>query len=335
MTGREKSGLKTEKEVRNRLKNAPAILSSYMEYQTDMQPTTLKTYVNHLIRFSLFLKENEVSIEEPEQIRPTDIAAWIRSIEYTEKNGNQHKTSSSYRVTAWSSVNSFFAFCLANGYVKENTCEKTKRPKSNDPLHKDDYLTLNQMQELSTRTKVGLQNVSEYQKEINERFLTRDHLIITLFLSLGIRASALKDIDVSDIDMENGYVYLIEKGEKHRRLKLHEKALTAVRNYLPDRETLLKGKEDTALFISWQGKRCTYETINNVVKKYTKDALSAQKSCHKLRHSFCSAAYEAQHDVEVCRELMGHKNISTTMRYIGTDFDRKSEEIGDYIAVAL
>lgn len=331
MNGREKSGLRTEKAIRDRLAHEPAIMSDYVEYQTDMQPTTLKTYTKNLLRFARFLKENGLDIGRPEGIQPKDISAYIRSIEYS----GEKKTSGSYRMTAWSAINSFFTFCVMNSYVSENACGKTKRPKSHDPLHKDDYLTLEQMQKLSTRTKEGLQNVSEHQKAINERFITRDRLLISLFLSLGVRASALKDLDLSDVDLENGFVNLIEKGEKHRRLKLHEKTKQAFIEYLPDREVLLKGNEENALFISWRGTRCSYDAINNVVKKYTKDALSNQKSCHKLRHSFCSAAYEAQHDIELCRELMGHKNISTTMRYIGADYEKKSAEIGEYLSVAL
>lgn len=331
MTGREKSGLKTENTTRQSLKNAPAILTDYYNYQTNMQPTSLQTYTKHLIRFSEFLGGGR--IDDPKTITPGDIASFIRSIEYCV--GHTHKTSSSYRVTAWSAINSFLDYCLASGLVQENVCQKTKRPKASDPLHKDDYLTMDQMKALSDRTKQGLENVSQYQKDLNRRFMSRDRLMIALFLSLGIRASALKNIDLSDFDAENGYVYITEKGEKHRKLRLHDKLIRAFHEYLPDRDALLKGKTDQALFISWQGKRCSYEAINNVVKKYTKDATSIQKSCHKLRHSFCSAAYEAQRDIELCRELMGHKNISTTMRYIGADYEKKSGEINDYIAVAL
>ena len=68
MTGREKSGLKTESATRHSLRNAPAILTDYYNYQTDMQPTSLQTYTKHLIRFSEFLGDGRIA--DPKSISP-------------------------------------------------------------------------------------------------------------------------------------------------------------------------------------------------------------------------------------------------------------------------
>ena len=41
---------------------------------------------------------------------------------------------------------------------------------------------------------------------------------------------------------------------------------------------------------------------------------------HQLRHAFATAAYKASHDIVVVQQLMGHADITTTQRYIGTPF---------------
>lgn len=98
------------------------------------------------------------------------------------------------------------------------------------------------------------------------------------------------------------------------------------------------------IFLNSAGKVFTpafvFDAINNIVFDHNKDETRLSKtsgkppiiipkiSAHIFRHTFCTRLCEVEQDLKVVQEIMGHKNISTTMEvYNEATAERKKNGI--------
>ena len=63
------------------------------------------------------------------------------------------------------------------------------------------------------------------------------------------------------------------------------------------------------------------QTAHEMLKKaYEKAGLNGKLAMHSLRKSFAQRVYEHSGDIYLVQELLGHKNVSTTQKYIGVNY---------------
>ena len=148
----------------------------------------------------------------------------------------------------------------------------------------------------------------------------RDRAILELFYSSGLRLSELTGLALDGINLGDSTVRVTGKGAKTRIVPVGSHALAAIRAWLPQRATVVRGDE-SALFVGRDGRRMGPRAVQARLKHWAlRLGLSAKVHPHVLRHSFASHVLQSSGDLRAVQEMLGHASISTTQVYTHLDF---------------
>lgn len=175
-----------------------------------------------------------------------------------------------------------------------------------------------------------LENIDDYHclhKSDYNLWDYRDKAIIYMFLTTGVRNSALRMLDLEDIDLKHKTMVVTDKGDKVRTYELSDKLYDALETWFKIRETIIecyiddKEQEDisidtNALFISNKMRRMSIGAVNNWVKKYAFIVNGKNITPHKLRATYGTQLYNKTGDIYFVQQCMGHNNPKTTELYI-------------------
>lgn len=329
MNGRIENEIKIDQHIQQKLKIAPSFVVQWEGFLKASGKTaaTRSDFVTKILRFLSFINKDIVSIT-PDDITRGDVISYFASIQITGEGKEMKHSSDSYKQTVWSCLNSFLTFMRNSGYIEDNYIKEIQRPTNKDLVHiknKRTLLTKEDFNEILRCVEDGAG--SDKAKHFQEHTKNRDSTIMLLFMTTGMRKTALMNLNITDIDFENGLLTVIDKGEIEHQYKLNDKTRHYLRLWMIDRNDY--DPMTDALFLSRYGERISGNGIDKIVKKYTKEAIGIELSPHKLRAGVCSILYGETHDTEFVRRAIGHSNISTTLRYITTD--NKEKEVASDI----
>ncbi|MEA1926044.1 MAG: site-specific tyrosine recombinase/integron integrase [Patescibacteria group bacterium] len=147
----------------------------------------------------------------------------------------------------------------------------------------------------------------------------RDHAILSLFFSSGLRVSELTNLDRDRLNLERQEFSIIGKGSKIRIVFISDTARKALERYLEKRIDV-----DPALFVrivknpgkKEESLRLTPRSIQRMIKKYAiKAGIIKKVTPHILRHSFATDLLRNGADIRSVQALLGHSSINTTQIY--------------------
>lgn len=143
----------------------------------------------------------------------------------------------------------------------------------------------------------------------------RDHAILELLYSSGLRLGEVQGLSLGDLDLASGLVGVLGKGSKRRVVPVGRKAREALRRWLAVRQ----GGEEPAVFVTRSGRRLGARAIQDRVRRFAaRRGLDLHP--HMLRHSFASHLLESSGDLRAVQELLGHADLGTTQIYTHLDF---------------
>ncbi|MFJ2030149.1 tyrosine-type recombinase/integrase [Streptosporangium sp. NPDC087985] len=145
----------------------------------------------------------------------------------------------------------------------------------------------------------------------------RDRAIAGLMLLSGLRSCEVLNLRVADVDIPRGWVRVVGKGDKERRVPVDVEVAGLIQTYL------LAERPDTAtewLFVVAKGPNrgqpLTAEGLRAVFRYHRARSGVADGHPHALRHSFGTALAEAGVDLAVIQTLMGHDHVDSSARYV-------------------
>jgi integrase/recombinase XerD len=144
----------------------------------------------------------------------------------------------------------------------------------------------------------------------------RDKAMLELLYATGIRVSELISLNLSDINLEIGFVKC-NKGTRERMIPIGSIAIAAILEYLnKSRGLLIQQSDEKALFVNINGRRLTRQGFWKIIKQYKNLAkISKDITPHTLRHSFAAHLLENGADLRSIQEMLGHSDISSTQIY--------------------
>lgn len=327
MNGREQLDNKRYQNCQYRLQFLPKYVEEWFTHlrASGKTASTCDIMLGKISSFLGFINRMDAREVKPEQITADVVERYLVDIKETVKKGKIVKTSNAHQQATWSCLKNFLQFMYKRGYIPENYIvnQDIKCTNKRDIVDRP-YLTGEDFKKIIETTSK--------EKEWDD-IRNRDVAILMIFMNTGIRLSALCSIDVEDIDFENGYLSVMEKGEKVRKCKLNNKTMSAINDWMSVRPYKLKCEWDSALFVSSHGFRINPTSCREAIKKRCKEA-GYELTPHMLRGGYITILQEATGDINFVCDAVGHSSINTTKRYVRNN-GKESEVAADIISKAI
>ena len=267
---------------------------NYLRIERGMSPNTVASYA----------RDVQGLLEAYEGYLPADVGT--AEVEQYLSKRIEKGISKRSQARLLSALRSFFNWCIEEGDLKDNPCDRIDAPKLGKYLPA--VLSVEEVDAIISSV------------DLKAPHGLRDRAILEVLYGCGLRVSECTGLLISHVHLEEGYVDVVGKGDKQRIVPLGEMAAEAVGNYLSVRpEPAARAFEDV-LFLSRSGRPLSRVTVFNLVKERAMAVgIHKEISPHTFRHSFATHLIEGGADLRIVQEMLGHESILTTEIYTHID----------------
>lgn len=192
-------------------------------------------------------------------------------------------------------VRSLFAFAIEKGWVKDNPFAR-----------------------IITREQLDV-----------VLYHARNATLYTIYLvggDAGLRISEILNLELDHLDFEERMLTVFKgKGDKMRHVPMTDRLASELKRYI--QSDRVKGTDSNRVFLMPSGRDVQPNFVNEDLKKIAAKQLGLHLTSHMLRHSFATTLYNKSHNMLVVKDLLGHKSIDTTERYLHVSQDQNRRAI--------
>jgi integrase/recombinase XerD len=273
---------------------------AYLQLEKSLSENSVEAYLHDLDKFLAFQEMNGKK-DAPGAIGLSQIEEFVQ---WTARLGMT--PASQARII--SGLRGFFRYCLTEQIITTDPTALLETPKQVRTL--PDVLSFAEIEQL-----IRAIDLSKPEGGRNKAMLE------TLY-SCGLRVSELVNLRISCLQLEEGYIRVIGKGDKERLVPIGEAAIKYIgiyRSQIRVHATIKPGFEDF-VFLNRNGRGLSRVMVFLIIRELAgKAGISKSISPHTFRHSFATHLVEGGADLRAVQEMLGHQSITTTEIYTHID----------------
>ena len=285
------------------------IVKSYIQYlrlERSYSPNTLDAYCKDLQKLFNFYADNGIDFRHVTLAELDTFAANLR--------GNGISPRSLARIL--SGIRSFYRFLVLEKEIEQDPTELLESPKIGK--HLPQVLTVEEIDDILSKIDMSkLEGI-------------RDHCIIEVLYSCGLRISELTNLLISNLFLDEGFIRIHGKGNKERLVPISPKAIKELRIWLDARKhiNIQRGYEDYVFVSRTRGKPLSRISLFVFIRAYAKEAgIHKEISPHTFRHSFATHLLQGGANLRAVQDMLGHESLGTTEVYLQLDTTHLREQV--------
>ncbi len=261
--------------------------------ESGLSENTVAAYRRDLLSFAAWLQQDDIDLAA---------ATRIDILKYQGVRLNEgRKVRSDARLL--SSLRRFYRYLCRENIRESDPTAQIDSPRLGRPL--PSALTEQEVEDLLL------------QPDVDEVLGLRDRTMLEVLYATGLRVSELVSLTYEQMNLRQGLIRCIGKGNKERLVPLGEEAMDWIQRYMLEaRPVLLEGHVSEDVFPTRRGKAMSRQAFWYLIKRYAKQAsIEKHLSPHTLRHAFATHLLNHGADLRVVQLLLGHSDLSTTQIY--------------------
>ena len=280
----------------------------YLRLERSYSDNTLDAYMRDIDKLRVFLSQRDDSPRSLLNVKLEDLQEFLASL-------FDLGISPRSQARIISGLRTYYKFLMLDGFTETDPTELLESPKQGE--HLPEVLSV---EEVDAMLKAIDLSKPEGQ---------RNHAIIEMLFSCGLRVSELINLKLSNLYIDEGFIRVFGKGSKERLVPISRRAIEDLRYWFIDRNALsIKPGEQDYVFLNRRGSHLTRTMILIMIKNTAADAgIKKVVSPHTLRHSFATALLEGGADLRSIQAMLGHERIGTTEIYTHLDMSHIREDI--------
>ncbi len=151
------------------------------------------------------------------------------------------------------------------------------------------------------------------------RWVVRDWAIMQVLLGAGLKLGELIQLRLSDFhpDSDPPHLQVRDKsGEPGRTVPLAAEVSVALSRYLAIRWAA-PGVDH--FFVNQRGRPLSIRSVQRVLNNYAQAAGLEGLTTQALRYVYAAKVYQDSGDLKAVAQLLGHRHLATTVRYLGLE----------------